>query len=201
MFSPLATRQYGFTLIELVITVAIVGILAGVVAPSFSSFVQEKRLNAQMNNLIASVHMARAEASTRRTIVTMCASTNGATCNSTAWENGWIIFTDENNSGNAVMDGTDELIRFQEALEGNTTIRELGFSFPSNGQIIFKNNGFMLSNAPDSGTLTLCDDRGVDDARAIIINISGTSRLATDENGNGTPDNHNGAGNDIVCPA
>lgn len=200
MFPTLATRQQGFTLIELVITVAIVGILAGIVAPNLSSFIQNSRLTSQLNTLLASVHMARAEASTRRSIVTMCASTNGTNCNTSEWENGWIVFTDNNNSGNAVMDGADELIRYQEPLEGNSTVRELGFSFSSAGKIIFNVNGFLLDSTPDSGTLTLCDDGGVSEAKAIIVNISGTSRMATDEDNNSTPDNHNGAGNDIVCP-
>ncbi len=201
MFSTVTHRQQGFTLIELVITLAIVAILVGVVAPSFSSFMQQSRLSSQMNNLVASIHMARAEAATRRMIVTMCASSDGATCNTQNWEAGWIIFTDDTNNGNGILDGADELVRYQEALEGGNTLRETGFNFPANGRIIFNTNGFLLATAPDSGTLTLCDSRGVSDAKAIVINISGTSRAATDENNNGTPDNHNGAGNEIVCPA
>ncbi|MCW8885237.1 MAG: GspH/FimT family pseudopilin [Motiliproteus sp.] len=190
----------GFTLIELMVTVVIVAILGGIIAPNFSTFIKDNRLSGQINTLIGAIHYARGEAASRRTIVTICASSNGSSCNdSNNWETGWIIFSDGNNSGNAVIDGSDELILYQEALEGGNTLRESGFSFGT-GKLHFNANGFLYASDPSSGTMTLCDDRGASEAKAIVVNISGTSRLATDDNNDGIFNDHDGSASNISCP-
>ena len=190
----------GFTLVELMVTVVIVAILGGVIAPSFSTFIKDNRLSNQINTLIGAIHYSRGEAASRRTIITMCASSNGSNCNGTnSWESGWIIFSDGNNTGNAIIDGDDELILFQEALEGGNTLRESGFSF-STGKLHFNANGFLYDSDPSAGTMTLCDDRGSSEAKAIVVNISGTSRLATDDNSDGVVNDHGGSASNISCP-
>ena len=193
-------RNRGFTLIELMTTVAVVAILVGIVAPGMDSFIRDNRLSSQINTLMAAIHHARAEATSRRNIMTLCASTNSSSCNTSNWENGWILFTDSNNSGNGVVDGADEILLVQEALEGGNTLRQNGFSFPATGRLQFNVNGFMYASNPTSGTLTLCDSGGAADARAVIVNVAGTSRLATDENGDGVVNNHLGGTNNVSCP-
>ncbi len=191
----------GFTLVELIVTVSIVAILGGIVAPSFVSFVQDNRITGQINTLIGTIHYARGEAASRRSIVTLCASSNSSSCsNSNSWESGWIIFSDSNNNGNAIIDGTDELILVQEALEGGNTLRESGFGFTGAGKIHFNANGFLYASDPSAGTMTLCNDDGATAAKAIIVNISGTSRLATDDNSDGTVNDHDGSLSNISCP-
>lgn len=196
----LVQNSRGFTLVELIVTVAVAAILVGLVAPGMVSFIRDNRLTSQINTLIGAIHFARAEAANRRTLVTLCASSDAATCNTSNWESGWLIFTDANNSGNAVLDGTDELILVQEAFEGGNTLRESGFNFGGSGRLQFSSTGFLYGTSPTSGTLTLCDDRGVSYAKAVIVTIAGVSRLGTDEDGNGIVDDHQGSGNDVTCP-
>ncbi|MEH6626098.1 MAG: GspH/FimT family pseudopilin [Motiliproteus sp.] len=191
----------GYTLVEMIVTVAIVGILIGIVAPSFTGFVKDNRFTSQINTLIGTIHYARGEAASRRSIVTLCASSNSSSCsNSNSWETGWIIFSDSNNSGNGIIDGADELILTQEALEGGNTLRESGFGFTGAGKIHFNANGFLYATDPSAGTLTLCNDDGAADAKAIIVNISGTSRLATDDNDDNIVNDHQGSLSNISCP-
>lgn len=191
--------QKGFTLIELMITVSLVAILAGLVAPGFNGFIKDNRLTSQINSLIGFIHLARGEAANRRGIVTLCASTNGTNCNTTNWEAGWILFTDTNNGGNAIIDGDDQLIRYQEPLVGGNNLRASGFGGANLGRLQFASTGFLLGTNSSSGTFTLCDDRGVSEARAVVVNISGITRLAVDEDGDNTLNNHQGGAGEISC--
>jgi len=195
---PGMKRNWGFTLIELLVVISVVGILAALVVPGFTSFIRDNRLTSQINTLIGAVHFARGEAANRRSIVTLCASSDSTTCDTSNWEAGWIIFTDSN--GDEIVNGSDEILLVQEALEGNTSLRTSGFNFSGAGLFQYAATGFMLASDPQAGTFTLCDDQGAASARAIVINISGVSRLATDENSDGIVNNHTGSTGNISCP-
>jgi type IV fimbrial biogenesis protein FimT len=193
-------KASGFTLIELLTTLAIVAILVGAAVPGFTSFIQDNRLTSQINTLIGTIHLARAEAANRRQVVTLCASDNGNNCNTSNWERGWIAFTD--NDLDAVIDSADNdtLLLYQEPLSGGNSLRASGFNGTNLGVMQYTITGFVLSNDPQAGTFTLCDDRGSSTAKAIIVNISGVSRLAVDENSNGIVNDHRGASGDVSCP-
>ena len=89
------TRNSGLTLIELLITVAIVGVLIASATPSMTEFIQNNRAVTQVNELHTSLSLARNEAIKRNSNITVCRSSNGTTC-SGAWQNGWIVFVDNN---------------------------------------------------------------------------------------------------------
>jgi type IV fimbrial biogenesis protein FimT len=82
----------GFTLVEMVITLLILGILVAVGLPTFSDATLGSRLSSTANNLVVSFYLARSEAIKRNTIVRVCPSTDGNSCASAAsWQTGWII--------------------------------------------------------------------------------------------------------------
>lgn len=86
------TFMKGVTLIELLITVAILAILLGIAAPSFNQTIREHRITFHANNLAYGARLARTEAIKRNTEVIMCTSSDGETCSSTGgWHQGWII--------------------------------------------------------------------------------------------------------------
>jgi len=92
-------RHGGFTLLELMVTIAIVAILGMAAAPSMRDFVIRNRSSATTNEFIGSVLRARNEAASRNSCVTMCVSANTdgtspscAGAGETAWAQGWIVF-------------------------------------------------------------------------------------------------------------
>ena len=96
----ISTSQRGYTLIELMITITVLGILLGVAVPSFLDTVRNNRLTTQNNEFIGALNVARSEALKRSGSVSVCASTDQATCSgSTNWSTGWIVFTDLNGDG------------------------------------------------------------------------------------------------------
>ncbi|KAF1709464.1 pre-pilin like leader sequence [Pseudoxanthomonas kalamensis DSM 18571] len=81
----------GFTLIELMVTVAVLAILVTLAVPSFTSLINSNRLTGQANSLVADLQLARSEAIRRNRTITVCRSTDGATCAGAtgAWET-WL---------------------------------------------------------------------------------------------------------------
>ncbi len=197
------TANKGFSLIELLVTISIVAILGGVVAPGFTEFIRDNRQTSQLNTLIGSIHLSRGEAASRRQLITLCASSNASSCNTTHWENGWIIFTDSNNSGNGIIDGADELILVQEAFDGNGTLRAPTLDSSGKSLLQFRSDGFLFSSTtPSQGTFVLCDSEGVAEAKAVIVNISGVSRLAIDQDDplDGIVNDHQATPANVTCP-
>ncbi|TXH92700.1 MAG: prepilin-type N-terminal cleavage/methylation domain-containing protein [Pseudomonas sp.] len=85
------SRHQGFTLIELMIVLAIIAIVALVAAPDYQSSIASSRKTSAANNLLGALQFARSEALTRRSDVTVCASSNGSTCSGSDWSTGGVV--------------------------------------------------------------------------------------------------------------
>ena len=99
-FNRGAVRK-GFGLIELMITVAIMAILATIAAPSFNSIIRGNRVSTQTNDFLTAVKYARNESITRTRGVTVCAADTTTSalptkCGASSdWSTGWIVFIDD----------------------------------------------------------------------------------------------------------
>ncbi|GHD48545.1 type IV fimbrial biogenesis protein FimT [Marinobacter persicus] len=191
----------GFTLIELIVTIAVLAIVSMYAIPSFREVVMNNRLTAQTNEVTSLISYARSEASkVLGGVVTVCGSTDGATCSgNNALETGIIIFYDEDMD--RTLDGSDELLKVQGALGGGNSLRIRGMTSSGGNYIQFDSKGFprSLSVGDDgSGTFIICDERGAGQARAVSINASGQAYLARDTDDNGILNDYDG--NDISCP-
>ena len=88
-------RSKGFTLVELMVTIAVVAVLLAIALPSFRNVIHRNRVATASNDLLASVAYARTTAIYRHQLVSMCPSADGTSCTSAgqAFEPGWIVFT------------------------------------------------------------------------------------------------------------
>ena len=111
-------RQTGFTLLELMIVVAIAGIVMAIGVPSFQSITTNNRIAANTNEFITALNLARSEAVKRGAAVSVCKSANGATCTTSGdWDQGWIVI---------MVDDPNPPLRVFDSLGGNTTLTSAG---------------------------------------------------------------------------
>jgi type IV fimbrial biogenesis protein FimT len=150
----------GFTLIELMVTLTVGGILAAMAVPAFNSFVLNDRQVGQLNSLASSLNYARSEAVKRNLAggITVCPNAGGATCSGTDWFGGWIV-TDSN--------PLDPPLQTVPALAGSGTWAVTG----SQTGVTFQSSGMVTPSA--TTTFTVCDVRGAAFARELEVNSTG----------------------------
>jgi type IV fimbrial biogenesis protein FimT len=183
----------GFTLVELMITVALVAIVLTLGAPSMRELILNNRLATDYNNMLMSLTLARAEAIKRGARTRVCIRNATPDCDGTAthWEDGWLVIADTNGNDTMTAADGDLIMQNQGALTDGTTLRG---NTKVTRSVAFNARGFSGS----SGTLTLCDSRGARQARGIVISNTGRARRAIDSNGDGTVED--GSGNNLTCP-
>jgi type IV fimbrial biogenesis protein FimT len=89
-------RTRGFTLVEMMITIAVMALVLSLAVPSFTNMIRNNRLASGSNELISALTYARSEAVKRRLNVSVCAR-DGDACSTDVnnWGQGWLIFTDD----------------------------------------------------------------------------------------------------------
>ncbi len=163
-------------MVELLMVLAIGGLLAGLAAPSFSALIHAQRGSALASGLFAGLQLTRIAAITRNDRVVICKSLNGSECSSTGgWQQGWIVFQDRNN--NAALDPGETVIERKQALSPGWGLTGNG---PVSNYVSYGSTGYskLVSGAFQAGTFTLCPVTGSNsEARQIIINSAGRARI------------------------
>lgn len=115
-------RPHGFTLLELMTAIAVLGILLAIGVPAFSNITRANQIAAESNNLLAALTIARSEAVKRGVRVSVCAAATAATCDAGVnWGNGWIVFEDDFGSA-GVLDASDIPLQVAPRLASGVTI-------------------------------------------------------------------------------
>lgn len=168
--------KQGFTLLELMITLAIVAIMLAMAVPGFSAMMRENAIHTSRDDLFRAFRFARDEASKRATRVSICALTAGSngSCDTsaTSWDNGWIVFVDDATKGK--VDTGDEIlsvyqntVKRADYLVKSATVSKYHVSFSSSG----RGEGFEL---------WVCDeDKGVD-GKGLRVYLTGNVQQDND---------------------
>jgi type IV fimbrial biogenesis protein FimT len=117
--------------------------------------------------------VARSEAITRNQQITVCPSTNAASCNGDSWADGWIAFNDLDQ--NRAPNDDEEILLTNDGIDGidvYTAVFDDSFTYRPNGRIMA--NEF----SENTGQFTICDARGADQARVLIVGTTGRPRVS-----------------------
>ena len=167
--------QRGFTLVELLVSLAIGSILMSLTVPAMTGMLNTQKAISATNALFAGLNLARSEAIKRNARAVLCKTANGLTCTSSGgWEQGWILFHDLNN--NAALDAGEEVLRQQGPASAG--IRLAG-NLPIANYVSYTPIGTakLISGAFQAGTFTLCmESSGSADVRQIVLSGTGRAR-------------------------
>lgn len=152
----------GFTLIELAVTVAVIGIIAMIAIPSMRALVNANRLSGSAGELTAALQVARSEAIRRNARVTVCAGANGVCSGSTSWSS-WTVF------------GLDNATAANDVIRNDSAPSSVQMSGPASG-IIFRPSGQITAETD----LNVCIPTSNPplNKRVVTVMISGGVRTA-----------------------
>lgn len=167
----------GLTLIELLVTLAVLAIVAAAAMPAFDSVTMSNRLTTYGNEFIAAAQAARSEAIKRNANVVMCASSDGSSClTSGGWQVGWVVFHDPDNDG--VLDSGETVIQTRPALQS-------GYLFKaSSGALVARFDGTgALSNGPLTFKLCRSTPSVGSSDRQVDLSLTGRATLSKTSTG------------------
>jgi type IV fimbrial biogenesis protein FimT len=186
-------RRRGFTVVEMLITLAVAAVVVSLALPEFNRMVGQHVSAAAANQLAGAVALARSEAILRRTTVTMCPGARGRCLDRDQWHLGTLVFLDGN--GNGQIDGDDRVVRALPALRRGA--RVYWRSFRNRSYLQFQPRGYTQWQ---NGTLLYCPPEGrLDLARLVILNAGGRTRPGVDSDGDGIVNRP--GGDNVRCPA
>ncbi|KAA3597687.1 GspH/FimT family pseudopilin [Stenotrophomonas maltophilia] len=160
-------REIGFTLIELMVTIAVVAVLAAIAFPSFQSTIRSSRVSSTNNEVLGLLSLARSEAIRSNRGGGVCGSSDGASCDG-GWSGGMLAFADAN--GDGALSAGETVLRF---VSGNPKLKITG---PAT-EIAFDGRGRRRASAEQDVRLEpdVCS-KGAVHKRTLTVNASGQIR-------------------------
>lgn len=199
-----AQQQNGFTIIELMLTIALGAVLLALAVPSYTTMVKNNCLTTKTNGLISAIQLARSTAITARTDILfspMCTlDSDASTCTDANNEfgDGIVVFrdidgsgfpnttVDEDVNGNGTLDAGEDL-NLNGTLDNDLTEIIRANDFGCAATINETSNNLVLTyslngSASPLGTFDICDDRNSSEYTGRQVTLTTTGRAATDSN-------------------
>jgi len=199
-------QHSGLTLIELLVTLTVLGIMVVIGVPQYQRMTATNRSAGSINSLASDLKLARTEAAKRSQVVTLCPSIDGGlTCSNTPnWENGWIVFSDVNRDG--VFDNPPDVrVSLNTGLPVGLTLTAT--RFPDPAVIQYAPSGRLRTVVPDpspDGTFLLCQtgvaDVNVRNTQARGINVTNTGRVSASLDADANDIREDITGANFACP-
>ncbi|WP_041068662.1 GspH/FimT family pseudopilin [Thiolapillus brandeum] len=170
----------GITLIEVMVTVATIGILTSLAIPSLSHLRASNTMATSLNLFLSQLQLARSTAVTREHHITLCPASSPTACgdDTTSWAGGYLIFEDSNKNGEP--DADEEIVSHTD--QGLQGIRIRSSRYRSRISFLPQGRSW-FSNA----TIHFCHPQYPDLNRKIIVSNNGRIRKENDSGTTCTP--------------
>ncbi len=158
----------GYTLFELLLTVAIASTILVLAVPSMGNMVARSRQSAEINALFHAVHLARKESIMRRRVVSLCPSRDGRECRpGRDWSGGWLMFENRDGDDPPAVDPGEPVLQVHSVRDDiRLSANRQGFTLRAT---------FLRAT---NGTLVVCDRAGRIPPKALVVSYTGRPRVA-----------------------
>ncbi|MDE0364434.1 MAG: GspH/FimT family pseudopilin [Gammaproteobacteria bacterium] len=179
MGMPNLERARGFNLTELMVALAVAGVLMGIAIPELAALAAGQRSSARINSVAAAIHTTRHLAVSHNRSMTLCSGQGPVCGGGDDWHEGMLVFADSD--GNRRVDDGEYVGARLPGLNAGETI--VWRSFGNRSFLRFRSSGISDWQA---GNFQYCPaDRDPRFARQLILNAQGRTRHATDSDGDG----------------
>ena len=176
----------GFTMVELLVTIAILGIITAIGIPGLSEFIVKTRVDSQVSEIHRLILTARNTAINTGQNVTIC-PLSGNTCG-TNWHSEVSVFVDNNNDGD--YDANDTLVKVKSAIQNGDKLQY------AQSSLVYTPSG-TLSGGAAATPFNYCPNGHTDKSRGIVVSASGRAYATSDTDNDGKDEDRNN--NEITC--
>lgn len=161
-------RDHGYSLLELLMTIAIAAMLLTLGLPSFGALKARNAQRVEINALFHAVHLARKGSIMRKQVVSLCPTADGASCSpGRDWSDGFLVFENSDRDEPPELDD-DEILLYRHLASPAVKITANRRGFTLRATFLRATNG----------TLVVCDRAGRVQPRALVISYTGRPRVA-----------------------
>lgn len=163
------SSQNGFSLLELLLTMSLVGLLLSLGVPHLHNILRSNAVSVEVNKLIRTVHLAKVEAAKHYREVVVCPSADQAQCadDVSAWRRGWLLFVNLDHDIPARVDQGEPLLLAHRVAEGVLVVAN---------RARFKFHHYALRST--NGTVVFCSKPEPSVSKAVVISYTGRPRAA-----------------------